>query len=72
MKTVVISNLDPNQVMDIVRELRQQGMTQGKDFDFAYYKAEWDNFSGDAVTPQHTKFMFYNDQLATWFQLKYS
>ena len=36
MKTVAIYNIDPTQVIEVVRELKQQGMTLGKDFDFAY------------------------------------
>lgn len=70
MKTFVISNLDPNQVIDIVCELRQQGMTQGKDFDFSYNQSKWDDMIGEI--PKQTIFTFYKDQLATWFQLKYA
>jgi hypothetical protein len=70
MKTVSVHDIDPNQVMDIVRELRQQGMVQGQDFDFAYHQRKWDEIVGEI--PKHTDFVFYNDQLATWFQLKYA
>jgi hypothetical protein len=70
MKTVSVHAIDPNQVMDIVRELRQQGMVQGQDFDFAYHQRKWDEIVGEI--PKHTDFVFYNDQLATWFQLKYA
>jgi hypothetical protein len=70
MKTVSVHAIDPNQVMDIVRELRQQGMVQGRDFDFAYHQRKWDEIVGEI--PKHTDFVFYNDQLATWFQLKYA
>ena len=70
MKTVSVHDIDTNQVMDIVRELRQQGMVQGQDFDFAYHQRKWDEIVGEI--PKHTDFVFYNDQLATWFQLKYA
>lgn len=70
MKTVSVHDIDPNQVMDIVRELRQQGMVQGQDFDFAYHQRKWDEIVGEI--PKHTDFVFYNDQLATWFRLKYA
>jgi hypothetical protein len=70
MKTVSVHDIDPNQVMDIVRELRQQGMVQGQDFDFAYHQRKWDEIVGEI--PKHTDFVFYNDRLATWFQLKYA
>jgi hypothetical protein len=70
MKTVAIHNTDPTQTMEVVRELRQQGYVQGVDFDFAYNQSRWDEMIGEI--PKHTDFVFYNDQLATWFQLKYA
>jgi hypothetical protein len=70
MKTVVIYDIDPTQVIEVVREIKQQGMTLGKDFDFAYYQSKWDEMTGEI--PKHTNFVFYNDQMATWFQLKYA
>jgi hypothetical protein len=70
MKTVAVRDIDPNRVIDIVRELKQQGMVQGRDFDFAYHQSKWDEMIGEI--PNHTNFVFYNDQLATWFQLKYA
>ena len=47
--------------MDIVRELRSSGMVQGKDFDFAFNQASYDNDSWEAVTPRHTVFYFYTE-----------
>ena len=70
MKTIAIRNIDPNQVIDIVHVLKEQGYTQGQDFDFAYNQSRWDEMIGEI--PRHTDFVFYNDQLATWFQLKYA
>lgn len=70
MKTIAIRNIDPNQVIDIVHVLKEQGYTQGRDFDFAYNQSRWDEMIGEI--PKHTDFVFYNDQLATWFQLKYA
>lgn len=45
-------------VLEIVRELRRQGLVQGNDFDFKY---------------DHTvsMFYFYQEKYATWFALKY-
>ena len=70
MKTIAIRNIDPNQVIDIVHVLKEQGYMQGQDFDFAYNQSRWDEMIGEI--PRHTDFVFYNDQLATWFQLKYA
>lgn len=63
--------IDVNRTLEIVNELRQMGWVTGKDFDFAHYKAAWDNFSGDAVTPQKTVFMFYNDINSSYFMLRW-
>ena len=68
---VEIPYLKPDQVMDIVRELRKQGLVQGKDFDFAFHQAEYDLFSHEPPTPRYTVFTFYNDKHASFFALKY-
>ena len=69
---VTILDRDPSYIMDLVRELRTLGYNQGKDFDFAYRPARWDNFSGDAVYNRSTVFSFYNEEVASWFSLKYT
>lgn len=72
MKEVILLDKNANEVMEIVRELRQQGLVQGKDFDFKYQPPVWDNFSGDAVHNKHTVFYFYTEKYATFYQLKWS
>jgi hypothetical protein len=56
--------------MRIVRELRQQGLVQGKDFDFAFNQSRWDDMIGEI--PKQTIFTFYTERYATLFALKYS
>jgi hypothetical protein len=68
---IYIMYKSPSDVLDIVRELRQLGLVQGRDFDFAYKPPQWDNFSGDEVYNKHTVFSFYTEELASWFALKY-
>jgi hypothetical protein len=58
--------------MDIVKQLRKQGLVQGKDFDFAFHKATYTADSWTAVTPRHAVFTFYTEKHATLFALKYS
>ena len=58
------------ETMDLVKDLRFQGLVQGQDFDFAYYQARWDNYS-DGVIPKHAIFTFYTEKHATLFALKY-
>ena len=61
----------PNEVMGIVRQLKQRGYVQGTDFDWEYHKPEYNDWSGDAVYNRYTIFRFYKEELATWFNLRY-
>ena len=69
MIQVKISDKDPNQILELVRELRDQGLVQGKDFDFAYHQSKWDDMIGEI--PTTTVFTFYVDKYSTLFILKY-
>lgn len=54
--------------MAIVAEMREYGYVQRRDFDFAYYPAQANDYD---LIPRHTIFTFYTDSLASWFALKY-
>lgn len=56
--------------MEIVRELRQQGMIQGTDFEFSYVRSISD--IEQISIPQHAIFAFNTDKYATFFALKYT
>jgi hypothetical protein len=70
MKQVTLY-IDAKRTMEIGYELRSNGWVQGVDFDYAYYKAEYDNFSYEAVTPKRAVFTFYNDSNASYFMLRW-
>jgi hypothetical protein len=65
--TVIIIDRGPNEIMEIVRELREQGLIQGKDFDFAYHQARYDVNSYDAVENRKTIFTFHTEKYATFY-----
>lgn len=69
---VAVFHKNADDTMRIVKELRQQGLVQGKDFDFAFHKATYTKDSWTAVTPRQTIFTFYTEKHATLFALKYS
>lgn len=71
MLEIRVNDWLPNQVMDVVRELREKGYVQGIDFDFAYNKPRYDELTHDGVYNRFTIFTFYKDELATWFRLVY-
>jgi hypothetical protein len=67
---VAIFHKSADDTMRIVKELRQQGLVQGKDFDFAFNQSRWDDMIGEI--PKQTIFTFYTEKYATLFALKYS
>ena len=58
-----------DKIIEIVYNLRKDGLEQGVDFDFAYHQSKWDEMIGEI--PEETKFTFYNDEQAMLFALKY-
>jgi FAD synthase len=69
---VVLKDIDVNETLQLVRELKDQGLVVGKDFDFAYHQAKWDNFSYEAVNNKHVKFTFYDQELGMIYLLRWS
>jgi len=63
-----VFDIKPNEVLEIVHQVKQQGYKQGIDFDFAHFQAK---ISIDGVERRYTNFMFYNEKLATYFALRY-
>ena len=51
------------------------GWVLGVDFDFAYYKPEYDNFTYtnnyDPIQERRAVFIFYNDSNASYFMLRW-
>ena len=58
-----------DKIIEIVYNLRKDGLMQGVDFDFAYHQSKWDEMIGEI--PEETKFTFYDDKQAMLFALKY-
>ena len=69
MVNIKILYKTPNEIMDIVREIREYGLVQGKDFDFAYNQSRWDAMIGEI--PTYTIFTFYTEKYASFVALKY-
>ena len=69
MTKVTLTNKNASEASDLVQKLRDNGYVQGVDFDFAFHQSKWDSMIGDI--PKHTEFIFYKEELATWFSLMY-
>ena len=67
---VKVNGRDPGEILEIVRELRKQGLEQSRDFNFAYMPYHWDQFSGEE-TARHAVFTFHTEKYAILFTLKY-
>ena len=67
--------MDANATINLVGELKQMGWKLGIDFDFAYHKPEYDNFTYDTnfdpIRERRAIFTFYNDSNATYFVLRW-
>ena len=71
MIKVKVIDKDPSQILEIVKEMRQYGLVQGRDFDFVYHPPGYNNDGWSPVTPKHTIFLFYEEKMATLFTLKW-
>lgn len=71
MIEVVLPDKEPNDVLDIVKELRNKGYVQGVDFDFQYKPPKYNDWAMDPEYNRMTIFMFYTEELATYFSLRY-
>ena len=67
--TITIEDRDPNDILEIVKQLRASGLVQGVHFDFAYNQSRWDPMIGDVKG--FTNFTFYEEKYSTLFALKY-
>ncbi len=71
MVELKLNDIDIHKLLSIIEELREMGWKNGVDFDFAYYKPSYDNFSYEAVTQRHVIFTFYNESNASYFMLRW-
>lgn len=69
MKLVTVKNKSVSEILEIVNQLRSQGLIQGQDFDFAFNQSRWDDMIGEI--PNSTVFTFYDEKYATMFILRF-
>ena len=68
---VILNDKTPDEVMAIVREIRQLGYIQTIDFDFEYHPPRNDAITGHILYNRYTIFTFYKEELASYFVLRY-
>jgi hypothetical protein len=67
---VTVPNEITGQLIDMVKELKKQGLEQGRDFDFRFIPSLYD-FDSNYSEPRDAVFFFYEEKWATWFTLKW-
>lgn len=70
MITCILYNCKVDEIVTIVRELRESGLQQGTDFNFKWIPPHYE-WNGDNDQPSAAEFYFYTEELATMFELKY-
>jgi hypothetical protein len=68
---VTLWHLKSPELIYVLRELEDHGLYSGRDFEFSYHQATYDNNSFEAVIRPHTIFTFTKEADATWFNLKW-
>lgn len=71
MIEVVVKHKTSHEISQIVSELKDLGYRVHIDFDFEYSAGKFD-WSTVVDVPRQTKFIFYNESMASWFALKYN
>jgi len=70
---IKIEPTDAGRALEIVRELRDMGLVQGQDFDFAYFPPQSSgSYSYEPNIPARAEFEFYNEKYSSMFALKYT
>lgn len=72
MIEVKLLNKSAAEILLIIKEMANDGIVQGRDFDFAYHQAKYESDGWENISPKHTVFAFYTEQMATFFMLKYA
>ena len=72
MIEIALYKRTPNEIIDIVRSMRDTGMIQGIDFDFKFNQTKREPYGGYVVSAEHTVFVFYEEKYATWFLMRWS
>jgi hypothetical protein len=72
MIQIKLLNKSSSEILLIIKEMANDGIVQGRDFDFAYHQAKYESDGWEQLSPKHTVFAFYTEQMATFFTLKYA
>jgi len=72
MIVVTINHVTIDQALKFKQQLKDAGLVMDHDYEWAFYRAEYDNFSYNAVSPRRVEFRFQDAKLATFYQLMWA
>ena len=67
MKSITVHGKSSNEIIDIVRQMKEHGWINGVDFDWEYHKP----VDYDRVNDRYTIFNFYKEEYSTYFALRW-
>ena len=70
MIEIKLLNKSANEAIDLAAALRNTGLQQGTDFEFAFFQSKWNNVIGEI--PKYVVFKFYKKKDATMFALRWA
>lgn len=73
MMSVTVENWTPELTITVKQELESMGYILNKDFEYAFYPATEMQVTGHTWSrnEKYTVYKFYDDSIASWFNLKY-
>jgi hypothetical protein len=71
-ESIFIRGLTANQSLDIVKELKELGLIQGRDFEFRYQPRQDDGFTYNDTIPRGCEFYFNEGKWTSYMAIKYS
>jgi hypothetical protein len=72
MHRVEIPHCQPTQAIELKNRLLADGLALGRDFEWRYSPATYDNDGFTAVTPRQAVYEFADPALATFYKLKWT
>ena len=71
MHKIVIRHISPTAAIELKNQLISDGLVMGRDYEWQWCPATYNNDGFSAVTPTLVYFNFVKDSLATFYKLKW-
>lgn len=73
MNTVIVTNLKPNDAIELKYELENAGLIHKQDFSWTYQPVKYDDgWSAEPIYGSQVAFEFTNPTLASYYRIKWA